>query len=160
VDPTASLAAYHSIIAQLETEIINKTAQYNQLRQYMSKDAMEVVKLKSELDEQKAALDKMKDRLSGPEKLHLNDLLFEYQRLKADVDFSNEVYKNTLVQHDLNKMQALQESKVFEVIAVPTLPEKHIYPRRIRMTIAAAVLTIIGYKLMMLFWSVIKDHKD
>ena len=160
VDPSASLAAYHNIIAGLEGDIINKTSQYNQLRRYMSQDTMEVTKLKNDIEEQKAALNKMKDKLSGPEKQHLNDLLFEYQRLKADVDFANEVYKNTLVQHDLNKMQTLQESKVFEVIAVPTLPDRHVYPRRIPMTMTAVILIVLGFKIIMLLWSVIKDHKD
>lgn len=160
VDPSASLAAYHNIIAQIEMEIINKTAQYHQLLRYMSADTMEVTKLKNEIEEQEFALEKMKNRLSGPEKQHLNDLLFEYQRLSTDVEFAGEVYKNTLVQHDLNKMEALQESKVFEVIAVPTLPDGHVYPRRLRMTLTAVILILLGYKVMMLIWTVINDHKD
>jgi len=160
VDPTADLSAYHGIIAEIEADIVRKTAEYNQLLRYMSADTIDAIKLKNEIEEHKAALEKMKNRLSGPQKQHLNDLLFEYQRLKADVDFARQVYEKTLVQHELNKMEALQESKVFEVIAAPTLPDGHVYPRRIRMTIAAMILILAGYKIVLLIWAVIQDHKD
>ncbi len=160
VDPSASLSTYHNIIAGIEMEIAKKTSEYNQLLRYMSPDTMEASKLKNEIEEQKAALDKMKNRLSGPEKQHLNDLIFEYQRLQSVVDFASEVYKNTLVQYEMNKMEALQESKVFEVIAVPSLPDGHVYPKRIRMTLTAIVLIFLFYRVVMLVWIVIRDHKD
>ncbi len=160
VDPSADLASYQTIIANLETEIVKKTAEYKQLLRYMSPDMIDAIKLKNDIEEQKVALDKIKSKLSGPEKEHLNDLLFEYQRLKADVDFTGEVYKKTLVQYELNKIEALRESKIFEVIAAPTLPDGHVYPRRIRMTLTAMVLILVGYKIVMLIWAVIKDHKD
>jgi capsular polysaccharide transport system permease protein len=160
VDPAASLAAYHGIIAQIETDIVKKTSEYKQLLRYMSAGTIEAVKLKNEIEEQKASLDNMKSRLSGSDKQPLNELLFEHQRLKSDLDFAGEVYKSTLVQYELNKMEALRESKVFEVVARPTLPEGHVYPRRIRMTLTAVILILVGFKILMLMWAVIKDHKD
>ena len=60
VDPSASLSTYHNIIAGIEMEIAKKTSEYNQLLRYMSPDTMEASKLKNEIEEQKAALDKMK----------------------------------------------------------------------------------------------------
>jgi capsular polysaccharide transport system permease protein len=160
VDPSADLSAYHGIIAEIEADIVRKTSEYNQLLRYMSADTIDAIKLKNEIEEHKTALEKMKNRLSGPQEQHLNDLLFEYQRLKADVDFARQVYEKTLVQHELNKMEALQESKVFEVIAAPTLPDGHVYPRRIHMTITAMILILVGYKIALLIWAVIQDHKD
>jgi capsular polysaccharide transport system permease protein len=160
VDPTASLASYHTIIAGIETEIVKKTSEYNQLRRYMSADTIEAIKLQNEIEEHKSALDKMKNRLSGNDRQPLNDLLFQHQRLTADVTFASEVYKNTLVQYELNKSEALRESKVFEVVAKPTLPEDHVYPRRIRMTLTAIILILVSFKILMLTWAVIKDHKD
>ncbi len=160
VDPSVDLAAYHGIIAEIEADIIRKTAAYNQLLRYMSADTIDAIKLKNEIEEYKAALEKVKNRLSGPKNQHLNDLLFEYQRLKADVDFARKVYEKTLIQYELNKMEALQESKMFEVIAAPTLPDGHVYPKRIHMTLTAIILLLVGYKIITLIWAVIQDHKD
>jgi capsular polysaccharide transport system permease protein len=160
IDPSTAVAAYQNIIAEIQADIVRKTAEYNQLRRYMSEDTIEVIQLKNEIEEHEVSLEKLKDWLSGPDKQHLNDLIFEYQRLQADVDFNKQVYEKTLVQHELNKMEALQESKVFEVIAAPTLPDGHVYPRRIYMTLTAVILLLIGYKIISLIWAVVQDHKD
>lgn len=160
VDPSADMAVKNSIIATLEASIVEKTAEYNQLISYMSPDTIDALKLKKHIAELKAALDRTKATLSGTNATRLNDLMFAYQKLKNDVDFATEVYKNTLVQYEVLRIETLQESKIFEVVATPTLPDGHVYPRRIRMTLTAIILILVGYKIVMLIWSVIKDHKD
>lgn len=160
VDPAADMAIKNNIIANLESLIVQKTAEYNQLTAYMSKDTIDALKLEKEIAELKSALDKTKAKLSGADPTRLNDLMFEYQKLKNDVDFATEVYKKTLVQYEVLRIEALQESKIFEVVATPTLPDGYIYPRRLHMTLTAIVLILVGYKIVMLIGAVVKDHKD
>lgn len=160
VDPSADVAVKNNIIAHLETSIVQKTAEYNQLTSYMSADSIDALKLKKQLDELTSALDKTKSKLSGADSKRLNDLMFEYQKLKNEVDFATEVYKKTLVEYEVSRIEALQESKIFEVIATPQLPDGHVYPKRLR-TILTALLIILGiYKIAKLIWAVVKDHKD
>ncbi len=160
VDPSADMAIKNEIIGNLEASIVQKTAEYNQLISYMSPDTIEAVKLENLIAELKAALSKKKAELSGTDTTRLNDLLFEYQKLRNDVDFATEVYKKTLVQYEVLRIEAIQESKIFEVVSTPTLPDGHIYPKRIRMTLTAIVLILVGYKIIMLIGAVVKDHKD
>ncbi len=160
IDPSADMAVKNSIIASLEASIVEKTAAYNQLVSYMSPDTIDALKMQTHIGELKAALEKTKSKLSGADPARLNDLMFDYQKLKNDVDFATEVYKKTLVQYEVLRIEALQESKIFEVVAAPTLPDGHVYPKRLHMTLTAMVLTLIGYKVAMLVWAVVKDHKD
>jgi capsular polysaccharide transport system permease protein len=160
VDPSADMAVNNSIIANLETAIVQKTAEYNQLISYMSADTIDALKLKKEISELQSALKKTKSKLSGKDPARLNDLMFEFQKLKSDVEFAREVYKKTLVQYEVLRIDSLQEAKIFEVIATPTLPSRHVYPRRIYMTLVAVILILAGYKIFMLVGAVITDHKD
>ncbi|MGA6924065.1 MAG: hypothetical protein WBY88_00210, partial [Desulfosarcina sp.] len=160
IDPSADMAVKNSIIANLEASIVEKTAAYNQLVSYMSPDTIDALKMQKYIDELKSALEKTKSKLSGADPTRLNDLMFDYQKLKNDVDFSTEVYKKTLVQYEVLRIETLQESKIFEVVAAPTLPDGHVYPKRLHMTLTAMVLILVGYKIAMLVWAVVKDHKD
>jgi capsular polysaccharide transport system permease protein len=160
VDPSTTVALNESIIANIETEVVRKTAEYNQLITYMSPKNIDAVKLKSEIKELQSAVEKIKNRLSGDEKELLNDLLFEFQKLKNDAEFATEIYKNTLVQFESNRIEALQNSKIFEVIAEPQLPDGHIYPKRTRMILTAIIVVFILYKSAMMLWAIVQDHKD
>ena len=127
----------------------------------MSPDMIDALKLKKEIEELQAALKKTKNRLLGGDKKNpLNELMFEYEKLKNDVDFATEVYKQTLVQYELNKIEVLQDSKVFEVISTPQRPDGHVYPMRLKMTVTAITLLLIVYYSAMLLWAIIQDHKD
>ena len=160
VDPSADVAVQNNIIGNLEALIVEKTAEKNQLLSYMVPDAIEIQHLKKEIHELKSALSKSKARLSGAPKERLNDLLFDYQILKNEMDFATEVYKKTLVQYEVSKIEAMQESKLFEVIAVPNMPDGHVYPQRIKIIATAIVLIGLFYKIVSLVWAVIQDHKD
>lgn len=160
VDPLADVATLNKITADLESEIIIKTAEYNQLTSYRSANSIEALKLKKGIQELRSALSKTKDRLAGNDQKLLNDLVFEYQKLKSDVDFATEVYKSTLVQYENYKIEALQDSKIFQVIATPNLPDGHVYPMRFNLALTALLLAIVGYKIAMLIWTVVQDHKD
>ncbi|MCP4748912.1 MAG: hypothetical protein GY874_22685 [Desulfobacteraceae bacterium] len=160
VDPSADVAVNNSIISSLEASIVEKTAEYNQLISYMAPDTIDALKLKKLIQELKTALRKTKSKLSGSKNVQLNDLIFEFQKLKNEVDFATEVYKKTIVQHEISKIEALQISKIFEVIAAPSLPDGHIYPNRLKILMMTALLLAGTNKIAGLIWAIIKDHKD
>jgi capsular polysaccharide transport system permease protein len=160
IDPSADMAIKNEIIGNLEASIVQKTAEYNQLISYMSRDTIDAMQLEMQITELKAALNKTKAELSGSDATRLNDLMFNYQKLKSDVDFATEVYKKTLVECEVLRIEAVQESKIFEVVAMPTLPDGYVYPRRLRMTLTTIVLILVGYKIVMLIGAVVKDHRD
>lgn len=160
VDPAADVAVQNSIIATLESSMVGKTSEYNQLLSFMAPNAIEVERVKKQIQEIKSALNSAKSRLSGEKKEQLNELFFEFEKLKSDVDFAKEVYKKTLVQYEINKIETMQQSKVLEVITTPTLPDGYVYPERPKAILTAVFLILLFYKIAGLVWAVVQDHKD
>ena len=160
LDPQADVEIQHSIIATLESRLVEKNAELNQLRKFMNKDAYEVERLADEIQEFKDAMTKAKAKLTGKKELRLNDLLFQHKKLQAEVDFASEVYKQTLVQCEVSRIEVVQEAKQLEIITLPTLPDEYTSPNKPKTLATAAVLLLIFYKISQLVMAVIKDHKD
>jgi capsular polysaccharide transport system permease protein len=160
VDPATDVAVQSNIIATLEASMVEKTSEYNQLLSFMAPSAIEVERIGKQIQEIKSALDVAKNRLSGQEKEQLNRLFFDFEKLKSDVDFAKEVYKNTLVQYEINKIETMQQSKVFEVITAPSLPDGYVYPNRFKAIGMALFFILVFYKIAGLVWAVVQDHKD
>ncbi|NCC84813.1 MAG: hypothetical protein EOM03_11915 [Clostridia bacterium] len=160
VDPNTDISTQSGIVARLEGELVAKTAELNQLRSYLNPDTFEVAKLRKEISEIKAALDKSKSRMTGQQQNKLNELVFEFQRLKAEADFAMKAYEQTLIQYEVARLEARKESKIFEVLYSPTRPDGHVYPNRIMLTLSAVFLIFAVAKIIQLLWAVVQDHKD
>jgi len=160
LDPQADVAVQHSIIATLESRLVEKNAELNQLEKFMNKDAYEVVRMADEAQEFKDAIATAKAKLTGQKDLQLNDLLFQHTKLQAQVDFASEVYKQTLVQYEVSRIEALQEAKQLEIITLPTLPDEYASPDKLKTLATVAVLLLIFFKVFQLVMAVVKDHKD
>jgi capsular polysaccharide transport system permease protein len=160
VDPNQAIATQSEIVAHLEGELVAKTAELNQLSSYLNPDTFDVARLRKEIAEIKAALDRSKSRMTGQKHEQLNELAFEFQRLKAEADFAMKAYEQTLIQYEVAKLEAQNESKIFEVLYAPTLPDGHVYPDRLVLTLSAIFLIFAVAKIIQLLWAVVQDHKD
>ena len=160
VDPKADMEVQHAIIANLEGMLVEKRGQRNQLRNFMKDDAIEVVRLNHEMTEIESSLKTARSRLSGGDKERLNDLMFQFEKLKSQVDFATKVYKETLVQYEVGKMEALQEAKLLEVITTPTLPDEYVWPDKPKSLGTLIFLLLLFYKIGQLTLAVVMDHRD
>jgi capsular polysaccharide transport system permease protein len=160
VDPNQAISTQSGIVAHLEGELVAKTAELNQLASYLNSDTFDVARLRKEIAEIKAALERSKSRMTGQEHEQLNELAFEFQRLKAEADFAMKAYEQTLIQYEVAKLEAQNESKIFEVLYAPTLPDGHVYPQRFILTLSAIFLIFALAKIIQLLWAVVQDHKD
>ena len=62
------VAVQNGIIANLESSLVQKTSEYNQLLSFMAPDAIEVERINKQIQELKAAITKAKTKLSGQKK--------------------------------------------------------------------------------------------
>ncbi len=160
VDPKADIEVQYAIIANLEKLLIEKNAERNQLANFMNHDSIDVSRLDGELKEIRTGLKKTRSRLSGEEKSRLNDLIFQFDQLKSEVDFTSEIYKKTMVQFEVSRIEALQEAKILEVITTPTLPDEYAYPKKLKTIATVFFLLLVFFKVTQLVIAVIQDHKD
>ena len=160
IDPANEVSIQSGIIANLESMLVEKNAEYQQLIKYMSRNSYDAKKLKNEISEIKEALKTTKNKLSGNNRKKLNSLMFEFERLKANVEFATEVYKSALTQQEIVKVETIKESKILEIISKPNMPDGYSKPHKIEFFLTALVLIILGYGVINLLLAVVKDHQD
>ena len=160
IDPRADMEVQFAIIANLEKLVVEKSAQLNQLRTFMNEGSIDIVRLVGEIDEMKAALAKARIKLTGEESQRINSLIYRYESIKAEIDFAREVFKQTLVQYEVGRIEALQEAKILEIITTPSFPDDYSRPEKMKMMMTALILLLLISRISRLVYAVIEDHKD
>lgn len=160
VDPQSDIATQTGIVAHLEGQLVEKTNQLNQLMAYLNQDAFEIVNLRQQIAEIKDSLKRVRSRMTGRNQNRLNELAFQFARLKAAADFASTSYQQTVIQFEIAKLDIQKESKILETITRPSRPQGYIYPNRPNIAVTALFLIFAITKILQLLWAVIQDHKD
>ncbi len=160
IDPSIDIKSKSKIISKLEQEIIQKELQYSKLKQYMNSSTIDMRSLKSEIQTLKNKLNSIRNSLSGISKDELNKNLFEFERLKSNVEFNKERYRQTLIQLDLAMIQATQNAKNFIIITKPTLSDSYSYPNKFKNILTIFMALFMIYGIVSMIYAIIKDHRD
>ncbi len=160
LDPAVEAQSTNAIIANLEANLVEKKARYNQLLSYMNRDNIEVVQLDAEIREIKKALRQLKSSLSGKGEGKLNATMVAYEKLIRQVDFDTEVYKQNLAQYEVAKVESVKEAKTLTVLTQPNLPDDYAKPEKLRESITLLLVLLLGYGILSLVITIVRDHKD
>jgi len=160
IDPSMDIKSKSRILSGLEKKVIEKEIEYSNLKQYMNKNSVEVRTLKAQINSLKRKLNDIKSQLSGSSKKELNENLFEFERLKSDVEFNKERYKQTLIQLDMAMIQATQNAKNFIIITKPTLSDDYSSPNKPKNIITIFMVLFMIYGIISMIYAIIKDHRD
>jgi len=160
LDPSTQASATSGVISELEATLIQKQIEYATAKNYLNEDSHELQVLKNEIDEIKKSIAAQKRELSGTSKDRLNKILFEYEKLKLQLEFDTEVYKNALLQLESTKLEVSKEAKTLSVIVKPNLADGYTYPNKPKVFITILVVMLILYGIISLLISIIRDHKE
>ena len=160
IDPSMDIKAKSIIISELEATLVKKEMEHMSLKEYMNPTSIEVKTLRAEIGNLKAKLKELRAKLSGVGKSELNENLFEFETLKARVEFNKERYKQTLIQLDMAMIQSTQNAKNLIVITQPTLSGKYTYPDKVKNIITLLLVLLMIYGVVSMINAIIKDHRD
>lgn len=160
LDPTAEASSSSGIISNLESTLTQKHIEYKSKSSYLNPNNYELMALKSEIKEITSALEKAKQGLTGKDNNRLNKILFEYDKLKMQLEFDTEVYKNSLIQLETAKIDALKEAKTLSVVSRPNLPDGYTYPNKPKTFLTLIIVIFLVYGISSMLLSIIKDHKE
>ena len=160
LDPSIKAHSSSAIISNLEAMLTQKQIEFKTKSTYLNTDNYEVITLKTEIKEIKNSLIKAKKGLTGDSKNRLNKILFEYEKLKMQLAFDTEVYKNALIQLETIKLDALKEAKTLSVVSKPNLPEGYTYPNKPKVFITLVIVMFLLYGIFSMLIAIIKDHKE
>ena len=161
LDPKIDVASKNTILASLESQLIQKEVEYNSKAQYLNVNSSEMNMLAGDISFVKKSIHKIKNEISGSEnqkKLSVN--ISNFELLKSEVDFHKEMYRLTLVKLEDTLVQFGQQSKNLIIISKAEIAEDYTYPNKIKDIFSLFIIFIFIYGITSMILTIIRDHKD
>lgn len=160
IDPQMIIEQKNALISSLQTSLIEKEVKYSNLKNYTGYNNLETKQLENEIRVLKKTISKEKRDLSGESSDTINRKYFEFEKLKSQVEFDKEVYKQSLAQYELMKTQTTQNSKTIQIIVLPKLADAYSMPDKPKNIITAFILYAVIFGIIYFLRLIIKDHQD
>jgi capsular polysaccharide transport system permease protein len=90
----------------------------------------------------------------------LNSYVEEFHRLEMDVQFTQELYKSSLIALEKGRIDATRMLEKVSVLQTATLAEYPMEPRRVYNTIITLLLALMLAGILKLLKSIVLDHVD
>ena len=159
LDPEVESESRLSNIAKLDSQLTDTRAKLRTKKNYLKEDAFELKVLRQEIDALKSQRkEEMKKLVSRDESSSMARDLQEYKDLKIEQEFALNKYNKALNMVESATLQAAKQEKFLLSIADPFLPEKPVFPRPIRGTLVAFVLSLSLFGVGRLIVATINDH--
>ncbi len=160
LDPTNQASSSTGIISGLEAQITQKKIDYSAKKNYLNSNSYELLSLQNEIKEMESSMKNLKEKLSGSQDNRLNKVLFAYEKLKLQLEFDTEVYKNVLIQLETTKIDVMKNNKTLSILSKANLPDGYTYPDKPKVFVTILILTLLLYGIVSMLGSIIRDHKE
>lgn len=164
VDPGTALQAQVGIIADLQARLSEQQVQRDLLRRTAPpKGDPRLAESDRKIDalEQQIALERAKFGAGGkgPGGEDYATLFAQYERLAAELRFSEETYRAATVAHDAAQTAAKATSRYLVMHVQPTIAEKSVFPDRPVTLMIAALFLMIAWSIGLLVYYSIRDRR-
>jgi len=161
IDPTLDVQRKITILSDLELELVKSEVEYATKLKTWNPNGREMLTLKENIKNIKKSIYRVKQELAGKRKgSELNANVFEFELLKSDMEFSKEVYRQTLINQEEVQMEVAQKSKHLITVQKPTLADDYTYPNKIWDILTVMVVLFFMYFIINTMLLIIDNHKD
>jgi len=162
IDPSVDVERKINIMVELETELIQREVEYSSKLKTWNPNGREMLLLKETIRNLKRSLAKVQKELSGQDndKEELNTNVFEFQILKNDMEFSKEVYRQTLINQEEVKIEVAQQAKHLVIVAKPTLADDYSYPNKLWDIFTVLMVLFFIYSIITAIITIVQSHQD
>lgn len=160
LDPAAKAIAVSTVITGLEATLTQKSIEYATKKSYLNENNFELKALQNEMNEIQNMIISNKNSLIGTSDKRLNKSLFEFEKLKLQLEFDIEVYKNALIQLKSTQASVAKSAKTLSIISEPNLPDGFTYPDKPKVFITIILAMTLLYGIFGMLMAIIRDHKE
>jgi len=161
INPRVDIELKNSILAGLETELIQKNVEYNSKKQYLNISSAEMKLLNGNIKYIKKSIKKIKAEITGNgSKKELNSDMSDFMLLESRVEFNKKLYIQTLIKLEETKVQINQNSKNLIVVTSAKIPDSYSYPNKLKDSLSLLIVLSFLYGILVLIFTIIRDHKD
>jgi capsular polysaccharide transport system permease protein len=160
VSPEGTAEYLFGIVNTLEGQLVSLNTQRNAALGYLNPNSPTVMDLDLQIAAVKKQISKEQARLTSSNRQTLNRNVEEFQRLKMNAEFAQEVYKTALASLEQARVDAGRTIKMVSVIQSPTSPQYALEPRRIYNTVVFVLVTLIIFGIVSLIRAIVRDHQE
>ncbi|MEA2048175.1 MAG: hypothetical protein U9O64_06960 [Campylobacterota bacterium] len=157
IDPNLDVERKSMILATLETNLVTNEVDYNSKLKTWNPNGKEMLMLKETIVNLKKSIKRVKGELAGES---LNTNVFDFELLKSEMEFSKEVYRQTLINQEQLKTEVQQNAKHLVVVSKPKVSGTYTYPDVIWDIFTWMVILFFLYSIINVILMIIKSHKD
>ena len=159
-DPQAQAQAIATVVASLESNLAQLRTEERTLLSYLNPEAAQVVAIRSQIESVQKQIVDEKAKLTSPNTSKLNRSVADFEALKANVEFSTDLYKLSLASLEKARLEASRKLKKLVVISTPELAQDALYPRTLYLIATYFLVLNILFGIAMLIYSIIREHKE
>lgn len=158
--PGATAESLNAIIARLEGQKADIQTQLASMPPDLSPNQPTVLMLKKSLAALDGQIAQRRAELASPKSGTLNYTVEESQRLKMEVDFSQDMYRTALTALEQGRMDAARKLKMVSILQSPTMPGYPMQPQRMYNAFVTLLVALALIGVIKLLESIILDHVD
>jgi len=159
IDPQNEVSSNIAILDSLNARLVDKRAVLKELQTFQTSQSIDIINLKQEISQIKNFIAEISKKLSGENNSGINKNIFEYSILKENMEFNNELYKQSLLQLQLAKVEANKYSKMMQVLIQPSLSANYTQPNELKEVLTILLVMGIFYGIISMLIAIIKDHQ-
>ncbi|MCF6243632.1 MAG: hypothetical protein L3J43_01190 [Sulfurovum sp.] len=162
IDPNLDVQSRSTILANLESDLIKKTVEFQSGGKYMIKNSSAQKIAIATIENLKKEIKRVKKEIAGTgmDKKELNQVVFDFELLRNDIDFSKEVYKQSLEKLEELRSEVNQNIKNLLIINTPTLAENYTYPEKPKKILTIFIILAFLYGILISILTLLRDHRD
>lgn len=160
VSPEGTAEYLVGIVNALEGQLASLNTQRNAALGYLNSNSPTVMDLDLQIAAVKNQISKEQARLTSSNRQMLNVTVEEFQRLKMNAEFAQEVYKSALASLEQVRIDARRTIKMVSIIQSPTSPQYALEPRRIYNTVVFVLVTLVIFGIVSLIRAIVRDHQE
>lgn len=161
-DPNLDVKSKSTILANLESELIKKTVEFQSGGKFMIKNSAEQKIAKNMISNLKKEIKRVKAEIAGTGKdvKELNQAVFDFEILRNNIDFAKEVYKKSLEKLEELRTEVNQNIKNLLVINEASLAEEYTYPNKTKSIFTIFIILGFLYSILISILTLLRDHRD
>lgn len=161
IDPKVDIDVKNTILASLQSDLIQKSVEYESKAQYLNENSAEMKLLKGNIHFIEKSINEIKRKITGKkgnQKLNVN--MSDFTLLQSKMEFNKELYIQTLKKLEETKVLVNQNSKNLIVVSEAFVADSYTYPNKFKDTFSALIVLLFVYGVGRLVLTIIRDHKD
>ncbi|MDN5941115.1 MAG: hypothetical protein L0H94_04445 [Nitrospira sp.] len=160
VSPEGTAEYLVGIVNTLEGQLASLKTQRSAALGYLNPKSPIVRDFDSQIAAVKNQISKEQARLTSSNRRMLNATVEEFQRLKMNAEFAQEVYKSALASLEQARLDSRRTIKMVSIIQSPSSPQYALEPRRIYNTVVFVLLTLGIFGIISLIRAILRDHQE